>query len=45
MVFYQKIIKACLDVGLTIVGKEKMFLSGKNKLKLQIWQFLLAFEP
>jgi hypothetical protein len=35
--FYSKMINFCLDLA--------MFLSGKNKLKLQIWQFLLIFEP
>lgn len=43
--FYSKMINFCLDLAMTPVVKEKMFLSGKNKLKLQIWQFLLIFEP
>lgn len=30
---------------MSLVVKEKMFLSGRNKLKLQMWQFLLIFPP
>jgi hypothetical protein len=42
--FFKYVIEKCTGVALE-VGRERMFLSGKNKVKLQIWQFLLAFDP
>lgn len=38
------LVEGLVDRGL-VVGKERMFLSGRNKVKLQIWQFLMAIEP
>ena len=37
------IVEGCVESAF-VVGKERMFLSGKNKVKLQLWQFLLLFD-
>jgi hypothetical protein len=45
MQLLEKCILAAFEVCMSQVAKEKMFLSGRNKLKLQLWQFLLVFPP
>lgn len=43
--FLSAFILAAFEICMSLVVKEKMFLSGRNKLKLQMWQFLLVFPP
>lgn len=38
-------IESAIEICMSVVAKEKMFLSGRNKLKLQLWQFLLVLPP
>ena len=38
-----ELMERALSCCVAPLGKEKMFLHGKNKLRLKLWQFLLAF--
>jgi hypothetical protein len=45
LLLLKQCIMAAVEVCMSVVAKEKMFLSGRNKFKLQLWQFLLVFPP